>query len=137
MQYKVYVLCDQQQRVVAGIVYGKTRMYPPDGGSSVLNFSTHRPDILELAVRMLRELRWVGFCDFDFIVDLRDNVPKLMEINPRPPESFHMGTSVGMNFRLLMYCLAMGEPVDPVTSYPANRFLRFMAGYLMWFLRAS
>ena len=137
MQYKVDVLCDQQQKVIAGIVYGKTRMYPPDGGSSVLNFSAHRPDILEFAVRMLRELRWTGFCDFDFVLDPRDNVPKLMEINPRPPESFHMGPSVGMNFPLLMYRLAIGEPVDPVLSYPANRFLRFMAGDLMWFLRAN
>lgn len=137
MQYKVDVLCDQQQKIVAGIVYGKTRMYPPDGGSSVLNFSAHRPDILESAMCMLRELRWVGLCDFDFVVDPRDNVPKLMEINPRPPESFHMGTSVGMNFPLLMHRLAMGEPVEPVLSYPANRFLRFMAGDLMWFLRAS
>ena len=52
MQYKVDVLCDQQQKVVAGIVYGKTRMYPPDGGSSVLNFSVHRPDLLESPMRM-------------------------------------------------------------------------------------
>jgi D-aspartate ligase len=137
MQYKVDVLCDHQQQVVAGIVYGKTRMYPPDGGSSVLNFSVHRPDILELATRMLRELRWVGFCDFDFVVDPRDSVPKLMEINPRPPESFYMGPSVGMNFPILMYRLAAGEPVEPVLSYPPNRFLRFMAGDLMWFLRVS
>ncbi len=137
MQYKVDVLCDQQQKVVAGIVYGKTRMYPPEGGSSVLNFSADRPDILELAVRMLRGLRWVGFCDFDFVVDPRDNVPKLMEINPRPPESFYMGPSVGMNFPLLMYRLAMREPVEPVLSYPPNHFLRFMAGDLLWFLRVN
>ncbi|NUO81989.1 hypothetical protein HUU05_18095 [candidate division KSB1 bacterium] len=89
MQYKVDMLVDDGQRALAGVVYGKTRMYPPDGGSSVLNFSADRPDILDLSRRMLVELKWTGFCDFDFVDDPRDNVAKLMEINPRFPESFN------------------------------------------------
>lgn len=137
MQYKVDMLVDDEQRVLAHIVYGKTRMYPPDGGSSVLNFSADRPDILELARRMLVGLRWVGFCDFDFVVDPRDGLPKLMEINPRPPESFNMGPSVGIDFPLMMYRLARGESITPVLQYPVNRFLRFLPGDLMWFLRVS
>lgn len=137
MQYKVDMLVDSQQRRLAGIVYGKTRMYPPDGGSSTLNFSAHRPDILDLAHRMLLRLEWVGFCDFDFVVDPRDGVPKLMEINPRFPESFHMGTSVGIDFPMMMYRLARGEPVAPVNDYPKDRFLRFLPGDLMWFLRVD
>jgi predicted ATP-grasp superfamily ATP-dependent carboligase len=137
MQYKVDMLVDAGQRVLAGIVYGKTRMYPPDGGSSVLNFSADRPDILRLSARMLEALKWVGFCDFDFVVDPRDHVPKLMEINPRFPESFNMGPSVGLDFPMMMYRMARGEAVEPVTHYPVNRFLRFLPGDLLWFLRVD
>jgi predicted ATP-grasp superfamily ATP-dependent carboligase len=137
MQYKVDMLVDGEQRVLANIVYGKTRMYPPEGGSSVLNFSADRPDILDLARRMLVALRWVGFCDFDFVVDPRDGLPKLMEINPRPPESFNMGPSVGIDFPLMMYRLARGEAVAPVLQYPFHHFLRFLPGDVMWFLRVS
>ncbi len=137
MQYKVDMLVDGRQNRLAGIVYGKTRMYPPDGGSSVLNFSADRPDVLDHAHRMLVQLRWVGFCDFDFVQDPRDQVVKLMEINPRPPESFRMGTSVGIDFPLMMYRLARGEPVTPVHEYPINHFLRFLPGDLMWFLRVD
>jgi predicted ATP-grasp superfamily ATP-dependent carboligase len=137
MQYKVDMLVDARQRRLAGIVYGKTRMYPPDGGSSVLNFSADRPDILDYAHRVLVHFKWVGFCDFDFVVDPRDNVAKLMEINPRFPESFRMGTSVGIDFPMMLYRLAHGEEVEPVLDYPKNHFLRFLPGDLMWFLRVD
>ena len=137
MQYKVDMLVDDAQRRLAAIVYGKTRMYPPDGGSSVLNFSADRPDILDAAERVLTQLRWTGFCDFDFVVDPRDDVPRLMEINPRFPECMHMGTSVGIDFPGMIFDMAMGKPVTPVLDYPKDRFLRFMVGDLLWFLRVD
>ncbi|MCH7813106.1 MAG: hypothetical protein IID40_03705 [Planctomycetes bacterium] len=137
MQYKVDMLVDAGQRRLAGIVYGKTRMYPPDGGSSVLNFSADRPEILRLAHDMLVQLAWVGFCDFDFVVDPRDQQAKLLEINPRPPESFRMGTSVGIDFPMMIYRLAKGETVPPVDDYPKDRFLRFLPADLLWFLRVD
>lgn len=137
MQYKVDMLVDDTQRRLAGIVYGKTRMYPPDGGSSVLNYAADRPDILDFAHRMLVALRWTGFCDFDFVEDPRDGQVKLMEINPRFPESFHMGTSVGIDFPMMIYRLARGEPVEPVDGYPTDRYLRFLPGDLLWALRVD
>jgi len=137
MQYKADLLVDDACQLLAGVVYGKTRMYPPDGGSSVLNFTADRTDILDFSHRVLRQLHWLGFCDFDYVVDPRDNVAKLMEINPRFPESMHMGTSVGIDFPKMIYDLAFGRPVKPVTDYPTNRFLRFLAGDLLWFLRVD
>lgn len=137
MQYKVDMLVDDRQTRLAGIVYGKTRMYPPEGGSSVLNFSADRPDILDLAHRMLVQYKWTGFCDFDFVDDPRDHVAKLMEINPRFPECFNIGPSVGIDFPMMMLKLGRGENVEPVLNYPKNRFLRFLPGDLMWFLRVG
>jgi predicted ATP-grasp superfamily ATP-dependent carboligase len=138
MQHKVDMLVDAHQRLLAGIVYGKTRMYPPDGGSSVLNYSADRPDILEYAHRILVHLGWVGFCDFDFVDDPREGRrAKLMEINPRFPESFRMGTSLGIDFPVMMYRMAHGEPVAPVDDYPKYHFLRFLPGDLAWFLRVD
>lgn len=137
MQYKVDMLMDAHRNVLAAIAYGKTRMYPPDGGSSVLNFSADRPDVIEYSRKMLVALNWLGFCDFDYVVDPRDGVAKLMEINPRFPESFNMGISVGIDFPLMMHRMAHGEPVEAMSDYPKNRFLRFLPGDIMWFLRVS
>jgi D-aspartate ligase len=86
---------------------------------------------------VLTQLRWTGFCDFDFVVDPRGDVPRLMEINPRFPECMHMGTSVGIDFPAMIFDMAMGNSVTPVLDYPKDRFLRFMVGDLLWFLRVD
>lgn len=136
-QYKVDMLVGEKQELLAGIAYGKTRMYPPNGGSSVLNYSANRPDIIKMAYMVLQELGWIGFCDFDFVDDPRDEAPKLIEINPRFPESFKIGPAVGIDFPTLMYDLAHGLEVRPVLEYPENLFLRFLPGDLLWFLRVD
>jgi predicted ATP-grasp superfamily ATP-dependent carboligase len=137
MQHKSDLLVDEAQRLLAGVVYGKTRMYPPDGGSSVLNYTADRPDIIDLSHRMLEHLGWTGFCDFDFIDDPRDGRTYLMEINPRFPESLRMGTSVGLDFAGMMLDLAFGRPVEAVLDYPKDRFMRFLPGDLLWYLRVD
>ena len=37
MQYKVDMLVDERRTRLAAIVYGKTRMYPPEGGSTLIS----------------------------------------------------------------------------------------------------
>jgi len=74
MQYKVDAVFDRGQMLLAAVVYEKLRYYPVNGGSSVLNRTVHRPDILDAAVRVMKELEWVGMCDFDFITDPHDGV---------------------------------------------------------------
>ncbi len=134
MQYKVDAIVDKQQRLLAGVVYAKLRYYPPSGGSSVLNRTEHRPDILESACKVLRELRWVGFCDFDFITDTRDHTVKLMEINPRYPESFRATVAAGVDMPKMMFQLAQGGQPEPQLNYREGQYLRFLFGDIMWFL---
>jgi len=134
MQHKVDAVMGAGGRVLAGVVYDKLRYYPPTGGSSVLNRTVHRPDILDLAVRTMRELGWYGFCDFDFITDPRDGVVRLMEINPRFPESFRSTVAAGVDMVEILYQMAHGREPDPQLAYRAGRDVRFLFGDLMWFL---
>lgn len=133
-QYKVDAIIDKHQRLLSAVVYAKLRYYPPSGGSSVLNRTEHRPDILELACKVLRELGWIGFCDFDFITDSRDHTVKLMEINPRYPESFRATVAAGVDMPKIMFQLAQGEQPVPQLSYREGQYLRFLLGDIMWFL---
>ena len=110
------------------------RYYPPSGGSSVLNKTEKRPDILESAIKVLKKLKWVGFCDFDFVTDPRDGIAKLIEINPRYPESYRATVAAGVDMTKLMYQLAMGQNPVPQLDYLENRYLRFLFGDIMWFL---
>jgi len=137
MQYKVDAVMDQQQRLYAGMVYAKLRYYPPMGGSSVLNKTELRPDILEPSVRIMKELKWIGICDFDYITDPRDGVVKLMEINPRFPESYRATVAGGVDMTKIIYKLAVGEKVEPQLDYEIDKYNRFLFGDIMWFLRTK
>ena len=134
VQYKVDAVMGEGGRLLAGVVYSKLRYYPPSGGSSVLYRIVRRPDVLDLAVSVMRELKWYGFCDFDFITDPRDGLVKLMEINPRYPESFRATCVAGVDMTEMIYQLACGLDVAPQLDYRAGGFLRFLPGDLLWFL---
>jgi len=134
MQYKVDAVIGEGGEVLAAVVYEKLRYYPPTGGSSVCNRTVRRPDVLDNALRVLRELRWYGFCDFDFITDPRDGAVKLMEINPRFPECYRATCAAGLDMTEMMYQLAHGVKPPPHLDYETDRYVRFLPGDLLWFL---
>jgi D-aspartate ligase len=137
-QYKAEVLLDDASRVRAWCVYSKLRYYPPSGGSSTLNRTVDRPDILDAAARMLRGIGWTGLGDCDFIEDPRDGVPKLMEINPRFTRSIRICVRAGVDFPLLLYRLAVGTGEVPASPGP-YRFgvmQRYLPADVAWFLRS-
>lgn len=133
-QYKAEVLLGEDGRVLARCVYSKLRYYPPSGGSSTLNRTVDRPDILATAERMLRGIGWSGLGDCDFIEDPRDGTPKLMEINPRFTRSIKICVRAGVDFPLLLYRLAMGLPFEPTLTYHVGTMMRYLPADLMWFL---
>jgi len=137
MQYKAELLLDERQEVKAWCVYNKLRYYPPSGGSSTLNSTVNRRDILDTAAKILKELDWYGIGDCDFIEDPRDGVPKLMEINPRFTRSIKICVLAGVDFPFLLYKLALGEPFAPVLEYKTGVFLRYLPADLIWFLRSK
>ena len=136
-QYKVDAVMDENQILYTGVVYSKLRYYPPNGGSSVLNKTTHRPDILESALKVLREIKWIGFCDFDFITDPHDGVVKLMEINPRFPESYRATVAAGIDMTKIIYQLAIGQKPEKQLEYREGQYNRFLFGDIMWFLKTK
>ena len=138
-QHKAEVLLDAESRVRAWCVYSKLRYYPPTGGSSTLNRTEARPDILEQAARMLRGIGWTGLGDCDFIDDPRDGVPRLMEINPRFTRSIRICVRAGVDFPLLLYRLAMGTGDVPATpaAYRVGVMQRYLPADVAWFLRSK
>lgn len=137
MQYKAEIVLDADRKVLAGGVYDKPRFYPPTGGSSTLNSTVDRPDILDLGIRFLRGIGWYGMGDCDFILDPRDNVPKLMEVNPRFTRSIKILVEAGLEFPYVLYRLALGRPVEPQFAYRKGLYLRYFLSDCVWFLRSK
>ena len=137
-QFKAEVLLDGASRPRAWCVYSKLRYYPPSGGSSTLNRTVDRPDILDAAARMLQGIGWTGLGDCDFIEDPRDGVPRLMEINPRFTRSIRICVRAGVDFPLLLYRLAVGAGAIPESpgSYRVGVMQRYLPADVAWFLRS-
>ncbi len=136
MQYKAEYILDYSGSVQGWCVYNKIRYFPVSGGSSTLNSTVHRPDILETGYRLLKEMKWYGMADCDFIEDPRDGVVKLMEINPRFTRSIKICVSAGVDFPLQLYKLAMGEPMSPMLDYSVGLYQRYLPGDILWFFRS-
>jgi predicted ATP-grasp superfamily ATP-dependent carboligase len=137
MQYKAEVLMNRRQEVLSWVVYDKPRHYPPEAGSSTINCTVDRLDILTMAERMLRAMGWYGIGDCDFIEDPRDNTPKLMEINPRYTRSIKIASVAGVDVFYKMYQLANEEEVKPDKDYKVGMYLRYLPGDILWFLKSQ
>jgi predicted ATP-grasp superfamily ATP-dependent carboligase len=71
----------------------------------------------------------------EFKHDLRDGIPKLMEINPRFWGSLALAIESGVNFPYLMYRMSCGEDFKPVEEYQTGKKCRWLLpGDLLHFL---
>ncbi|MBI4241867.1 MAG: ATP-grasp domain-containing protein [Candidatus Rokubacteria bacterium] len=136
MQYKAEFLLDRAGVVRLGGAYAKLRYYPPTGGSSTLNRTVLRKDVLEMGARLLTYLRWYGMGDCDFILDPRDGVTKLMEVNPRFTRTIRVLVEAGIDYPFELYRLALGHEPRDRREYRENVFLRYLPADLIWFLRS-
>lgn len=136
MQYKAELLLDRSSVPRLEGAYAKLRFYPPTGGSSTLNRTVVRADLLEQGARLLTHLRWYGMGDCDFIVDPRDGVAKLMEVNPRFTRTIRVLVEAGLDYPYELYRLALGLQPREARDYREGVFLRYLPADLVWFLRS-
>jgi len=133
LQYKTEVFIGNDGEIKAAVVFSKVRYYPIDGGSSTLNITVERPDIVETCCRLLRVIGWRGYADVDLIQDPRDGVAKVMEINPRITGSVKIAFDAGVDFADMIVRSLLDEPVVK-TDYEVGRHLRFFHKDVLWFI---
>ncbi len=133
LQYKAEIFVGNDGAMKAGVVFSKIRWYPVDGGSSTLNVTVARPDILETCMRLLRGINWHGYADVDLIQDPRDDVAKVMEINPRITGSVKIAFAAGVDFADMVVRHALGEEVRTTLEYKVGQYLRYFYKDILWF----
>ena len=101
----------------AALTQRRIWVYPLTGGWGVVNETTDEPDLIDLACRLLERLRWHGVAQVEFKRDVRDNVPKLMEINPRFWGTLHLAIMAGMNFPHLLCEMAVNADTLRTPEY--------------------
>ncbi|MGB7949506.1 MAG: ATP-grasp domain-containing protein [Candidatus Binatia bacterium] len=80
-------------------------------------------DILCHAKMLLETLGWWGSATVQLKIDSRSDVPKLMEINPRPGIRLWQRTALGFNEPLICLEIARGQTMTAMPKYPPRILL--------------
>jgi len=125
-KYDVCLLYNRESRIRAFFVQREVRCFPLERGPSVVQQSVWRPDLVEMAARLLQRLNWYGVAEVEFMVDPRDGRAKFMEVNPRFWGSLQAAILAGVDFPWLLYRLALDGDVDEVTGYQTGIRCRWL-----------
>lgn len=137
IQYKCEMYVDRNGILKAACVFAKNRWYPIDGGSSTLNTTVNRPDIVATCGLLLEKIGWKGYADIDLIQDPRDDVAKVMEINPRITGSVKICYAAGVNFSKLILQDYKGEDVEESFNTYFGVQMRYMHTDVLWFIKSK
>lgn len=134
IQYKAQLFRDRDGSYKAGVVFNKLRYFPVTGGTSSVNCTVRRDDILDTCRRLLDRMNWTSYADVDLIQDPRDGIAKVMEINPRVTGSVKIAFVAGVDFADLLVRFALNEPLPNYESYRVGIFMRYMPLDILWFI---
>ncbi len=137
LQYECAMFVDNENEVKTSLVFSKNRWFPVDGGSSTLNITVERPDIVESCTKLLKLINWRGPADIDLIQDERDGKAKIMEINPRVSGSVKIAFVSGVDQARQMIELLYGKNVTKYEKYKIGQRLRCSQTDLLWFLKSK
>lgn len=137
MQYKAQVFRGGDNVVYGAVVFNKMRYFPITGGTSSLNSTVDRPDIIDICHRLLDEIGWYSHADVDLIEDVRDNTVKVMEINPRITGSIKIAFEAGVDFATIQVQHALNNNITKFNDYKIGVFMRYMPLDILWFLHSS
>ena len=108
------------------------RTSPPLGGASVMRESIAAPaELLDAAVRLATAIGVEGPCEVEFRRDASGH-PLLMEINPRLAGTLENAIRSGVDFPLMIWQWATGQPVQPVRTHRTGVRTRWLSGDLRW-----
>lgn len=131
---KLYVVCDQDSRVVASHTLRRMRVHTRRDGSQgdTLAARTERVQaVIDHWVPFFTRIGWVGVASLECKYDPQDGSHKLIEINPRPWAILKISVDCGINVPLLYYRLAQHEAVEPQEAFEEGRYyIRLIWGNL-------
>jgi predicted ATP-grasp superfamily ATP-dependent carboligase len=118
--------------VLAACGHVAHRTTPPLGGASAVRESIEVPDdTMHAAVLLAKAMGLQGACEVEFRRDAA-NRPLLMEINARLAGTIENAVQAGVDFPLMIWCLATGREVTPVTTYRSGVRTRWLHGDMRW-----
>jgi predicted ATP-grasp superfamily ATP-dependent carboligase len=108
------------------------RTSPALGGASVLRESLEvPPDIYDSSERLIRAIGLDGLCEVEYRRDSAGR-PLLMEVNARIAGTIENALRSGVDFPLMIWLWATGQPIEQVDSYRTGVRTRWLRGDMRW-----
>jgi predicted ATP-grasp superfamily ATP-dependent carboligase len=118
--------------VVASCGHVAHRTTPALGGASVVRESVLvHEEILDASVRLVKSIGLEGVCEVEFRRDASGR-PLLMEVNARLAGTLENALRAGVDFPLMVWQWATGQPIQPVLSYRTGVRTRWLHGDVRW-----
>lgn len=128
------VMIDRKGEIKSSYLYICEHIYPEVGGTSTLNGILERPDISEYCDKLVKLMGLHGEMGVDLMLDCRDNVGKVIEINPRPVHGISVGFFAGVDHALQILEDAFGMDVTPMEITKPKTASRIGQTDILWFL---
>lgn len=131
------VMVDRNGNIKSSYLYICEHLFPEDGGTSTLNAILDRPDIKENCEQLVTMMGLRGEIGVDLMLDTRDNVGKVIEINPRPVHGITLGFVAGVDHALQILEDAFGMEVTPMEVTKPKAASRIGQTDILWFLSSK
>lgn len=125
---------DRNGDVKSCFSYVCKHMYPEVGGTSTLNALIDRPDVKETCAKLLKKMNVRGVVGVDIMVDSRDNIGKVIEINVRPAHAITIGFLSGFDLCRQILEDAFNLPVTEFNTVRTDFCVRIGQTDMLWFL---
>lgn len=135
MSGNVYI--DRDGFVKSSFLYVSKHLYPESGGTSTLNVLIDRKDIHDTCSTLVKKMGLRGLIGIDLMIDSRDNIAKVIEINPRASHSVTIGFLSGFNIAQQILEDANCEPVTLFDKTDTSICLRIGQTDMLWFLKSK
>lgn len=131
--YNVMLYRDSSGEITGSTVIKIRRYFPLGGGTSCYSETVSETALVAECIKILEEIDWNGFADFDVLVDKHSGNYKIIEINPRVPSSLQAAYAAGVDFSRC-YISDLFHEDKPKFKYCTNMQIRWFGLDVMWFL---
>ena len=135
-QVEVQLYVNKNKQLVNSSVIYKYRWYPEKGGSSCCAKSVKNDEIVNILYKLLIDLNWVGFADFDTIEDPDTGDLLIMELNPRVPACVKCAFEAGVNWAQIIVDAYLNKPQKQY-NYNEGEYLRHLGFEILWFIKSK
>lgn len=122
-EINIAALGDGQGNAISTIPMRK--MYITDKGKAWAGITLEDDAFLDLARKFIAATKWKGGFELEIMMTDKNEL-YIMEINPRFPAWIYLSAGAGQNQPAALVKMAVGEKVEPYTSYDAGKmFIRY------------